>query len=228
MYIDFGIRPLRHFLNAVEPNGILHIDSPKFQIDVDRLADGSYSGVLLEYQHGEDYAPEYVGMIIGTTAEEFIEHANKAAGADLEKLDWEKFQTRQQLKKEIASLRSQLEGKETETGCFSKIEIAGIVHSVCRRYKSFNALALIIHVAPKGSVTNLNEFAVMFTGEAYDHWTGKIYDGDYVHLLADMISSQCYLDGSQVLVRVRTPEMVICHEPAEFGGNQSVFSKGGD
>ena len=88
---------------------------------------------------------------------------------------------------------------------FSKIEIAGVVKEVRRGFAE-KTFCLIIDTLEQSWHYG---FSALFSDEAYEYWGGKIFTGDSIHLLADVVPLKIADTLMATFIRVRTPDMVI-------------------
>ena len=109
--------------------------------------------------------------------------------------------------------------------CFSKLEVAGLVEVVAhdREYKK---LRLQINVPPEGldmitaDSDMLSEkgyvelLEVEIVDEAYELLLGKVYDFDYIHVLADVVNAPF----KRIPVKFITHKagQIICHKPHAY------------
>ena len=111
--------------------------------------------------------------------------------------------------------------------CFSKAEIAGIVDVTAFDRKS-NKLRLVIKVPSEGldlveieSADILSEICESVTlieveiiGEAFNFLLGKVYDFDYIHVLADI--HNCPFSRIPIKFVVSGVGQILCHKPHAY------------
>lgn len=110
--------------------------------------------------------------------------------------------------------------------CFSKAEIAGIVDVTAFDHES-NKLRLVIKVPSEGldlveieSADILSEICESVTlieveiiGEAFNFLFGKVYDFDYIHVLADIHTTFSRIPIKFVVSGVG---QILCHKPHAY------------
>ena len=109
--------------------------------------------------------------------------------------------------------------------CFSKAEIAGIVDNTAFDRES-NKLRLLIKIPPEGldlvaiesdilgETGSVTLIEVEIIDEAFDFLLGKVYDFDYIHVLADI--HNCPFARIPIKFVVSGVGQILCHKPHAY------------
>jgi len=109
--------------------------------------------------------------------------------------------------------------------CFSKAEIAGVV-DVTAFDRESNKLRLVIKVPSEGldlieiesdilgETGSVTLIEVEIIGEAFNFLFGKVYDFDYIHVLADI--HNCPFARIPIKFVVSGVGQILCHKPYAY------------